>query len=123
MKQYIEQNKDRFLEELFSLLRIPSISSESAHKEDMYRCANRLVELLKEAGADKAAVYETTGHPVVYAEKLAYLRRERHDRRHHREDQRKPYDMRPSLDAAHADRVQLPREYTHKRRSGLGEPG
>ena len=69
MKQYIEQNKNRFFEELFSLLRIPSISSESAHKDDMYRCANRLVELLKEAGADKAAVYETTGHPIVFGEK------------------------------------------------------
>ena len=69
MKQYIEQNKDRFFEELFSILRIPSISSESAHKEDMYRCAERLVELLKEAGADRASVYQTTGHPVVFAEK------------------------------------------------------
>ena len=69
MKQYIEQNKDRFFEELFSLLRIPSISSESAHKDDMYRCADRLVALLKEAGADHAAVYPTTGHPVVFAEK------------------------------------------------------
>ena len=69
MKQYIEQNKDRFFEELFSLLRIPSISSESAHKGDMVRCARRLVELLKEAGADRAAVYETTGHPVVFGEK------------------------------------------------------
>ncbi len=69
MKQYIEQNNERFLQELFSLLRIPSISSESAHKSDMYRCAERLVELLKEAGADRAAVYETTGHPVVFGEK------------------------------------------------------
>ncbi len=69
MKQYIEQNKERFFDELFSLLRIPSISSESAHCPDMYRCAERLVELLKEAGADRAAVYETTGHPVVFAEK------------------------------------------------------
>jgi acetylornithine deacetylase/succinyl-diaminopimelate desuccinylase-like protein len=69
MKQYIEQNKDRFFEELFSLLRIPSISSESAHKDDMYRCADRLVALLKEAGTDHAAVYPTTGHPVVFAEK------------------------------------------------------
>ena len=69
MKQYIEQNKDRFFEELFSLLRIPSISSESAHRDDMYRCAQRLVELLREAGADRAAVYQTTGHPVVFAEK------------------------------------------------------
>ena len=69
MKQYIEQNKERFIEELFSLLRIPSISSESSHKNDMYRCAERLVVLLKEAGADRATIYETTGHPVVFAEK------------------------------------------------------
>lgn len=69
MKQYIENNRERFLEELFSLLRIPSVSSESAHKNDMVRCAERLVELLKEAGADRAAVYPTTGHPVVFGEK------------------------------------------------------
>ena len=69
MKQYIEQNNERFLQELFSLLRIPSISSETAHRSDMYRCAERLVELLKEAGADRAAVHETSGHPVVFAEK------------------------------------------------------
>ena len=70
MKQYIEQNKERFFEELFSILRIPSISSEEAHKSDMYRCAERLTELLLAAGADKADVYETTGHPVVYGEKI-----------------------------------------------------
>ena len=70
MKQYIEKNRERFLDELFSLLRIPSISSEEAHKPDMHRCAKRLTELLLEAGADKAVVYETTGHPVVYGEKL-----------------------------------------------------
>ena len=66
MKAYIEQNKQRFFEELFSLLRIPSVSAQPAHKEDMYRCARRLTELLMEAGADKAEVYETAGHPVVY---------------------------------------------------------
>ncbi len=66
MKAYIEQNKQRFFEELFSLLRIPSVSAQPAHKEDMYRCARRLTELLMEAGADKAAVYGTAGHPVVY---------------------------------------------------------
>ena len=54
MKQYIEQNKDRFLEELFSLIRIPSISSEQEHKGDMVRCAERWKELLLEAGADRA---------------------------------------------------------------------
>ena len=66
MKQYIETNKDRFFEELFSLLRIPSVSSLEQHKTDMQACAERLVELLMEAGADEAAVYPTSGHPVVF---------------------------------------------------------
>ena len=60
MKQYIEANKERFFEELFSILRIPSVSSLEQHKPDMQRCAERLVELLMEAGADEAAVYPTT---------------------------------------------------------------
>ena len=71
MKQYIEQNRERFLSELFSLLRIPSVSSLEVHKPDMRRCADRLVELLMEAGADKAEVLETAGHPVVFGEKIA----------------------------------------------------
>ncbi|MGM9748579.1 MAG: dipeptidase [Candidatus Cryptobacteroides sp.] len=66
MKAYIEQHRERFFEELFSLLRIPSVSSSSAHKADMYKCAERLAELLREAGADEAGVYETEGHPVVF---------------------------------------------------------
>ena len=70
MKEYIEANKNRFLEELFSLLRIPSVSSLEEHKPDMLRCAERLVELLKEAGADHAEVYPTSGHPVVYASRI-----------------------------------------------------
>ena len=57
MKTYIENNKERFFEELFSLLRIPSVSSLEQHKPDMQRCAERLVELLMEAGADEAAYY------------------------------------------------------------------
>lgn len=69
MKTYIQANKERFFEELFSLLRIPSVSAQAEHREDMYRCAGRLVELLKEAGADEAAVCETAGHPVVYGSK------------------------------------------------------
>ena len=69
MKEYIKDNKERFFSELFSLLRIPSVSARPEHKGDMYRCAERLVELLKEAGADQAAVYETAGHPVVFGEK------------------------------------------------------
>ena len=66
MKRYIEENKERFFEELYSLLRIPSISAKPEHRQDMYRCAQRLTELLKEAGADSADVYETAGNPVVF---------------------------------------------------------
>ena len=69
MKAYIQANKERFFEELFTLLRIPSISAKPEHKADMYKCATRLTELLKEAGADDARVYETAGHPVVYGYK------------------------------------------------------
>ena len=68
-KEYIEQNKDRFVEELFSLIRIPSISSESEHKADMVRCAERWKELLTASGAENAELIETTGNPLVYAEK------------------------------------------------------
>ena len=69
MKEYIARNKERFFEELFSILRIPSISAKKNHKPDMYRCAGRLVELLKEAGADEAGIYETKGNPVVFGHK------------------------------------------------------
>lgn len=70
MRDYIEKNRERFLDELFSLLRIPSVSSLESHRLDMRRCADRLVELLLEAGADRAEVCPTEGHPVVYAEKM-----------------------------------------------------
>ncbi|MBO8448092.1 MAG: dipeptidase [Bacteroidetes bacterium] len=70
MKKYIEENRDRFLEELFSLLRIPSVSSLEKHRPDMLECAERLAELLKEAGADTADVYPTKGHPVVFGQKI-----------------------------------------------------
>ena len=68
---YIEQNKERFLEELFDLLRIPSISAQpSLHKQDMIRCAEWLAAALVKAGADRAEVMPTEGNPVVYAEKI-----------------------------------------------------
>lgn len=70
IKQYIQDNESRMLDELFSLIRIPSISSESAHKEDMIRCAERWKELLLAAGADKAEVMPSDGNPMVYAEKI-----------------------------------------------------
>lgn len=68
--EYIEQNKERFVQELFSLLRIPSISAESSHKNDMVLCAEHLKESLLEAGATRAEVSPSAGNPVVYAEKL-----------------------------------------------------
>ena len=70
IKAYIESNKDRFLEELFSLIRIPSISAKQEHKPDMVACAERWKELLLAAGADKAEVTPTTGNPVVYGERF-----------------------------------------------------
>lgn len=70
LNQYIEENKERFLNELFELIRIPSISSEVEHKPDMYRCAEKWKSLLLAAGADKAEVYETEGNPITYGEKI-----------------------------------------------------
>ncbi|MBQ6069606.1 MAG: dipeptidase [Bacteroidales bacterium] len=70
VKAYIEANKERFLEELFELIRIPSISAESEHKPDMMRCAEKWKELLLKAGCDKAEVMPTEGNPVVYGEKI-----------------------------------------------------
>ena len=69
MHDYIEQNKERFFEELFSILRIPSISAKPENKPDMQRCAERLAELLRQAGVDEAGVYPTSGNPVVFAQK------------------------------------------------------
>ena len=70
IKEYIEKNKERFLEELFELIRIPSISSEMEHKPDMYKCAEKWKTILLSAGADKAEVFETEGNPVTYGEKI-----------------------------------------------------
>lgn len=69
-KEYQEKNKDRFLNELLDLLRIPSISAKSEHKADMVTCAEAVKQRLLEAGADKVTIYETAGHPLVYGEKI-----------------------------------------------------
>ncbi len=69
-KEYREKNKDRFLEELLSLLRIPSVSAKGEHRDDMIKCADAVMARLLEAGADKAEIYPTEGHPIVYAEKI-----------------------------------------------------
>ncbi|MGL5561197.1 MAG: M20/M25/M40 family metallo-hydrolase, partial [Tannerellaceae bacterium] len=70
IKQYIQTNGDRFLEELFQLIRIPSVSAKAEHKADMYAAANEWTKQLLAAGADKAVVMETSGNPVVYGEKI-----------------------------------------------------
>ncbi|MCW3081592.1 dipeptidase [Segetibacter sp.] len=69
-KEYQSQNKDRFLNELLELLRIPSVSARSEHKTDMVECANAVKEKLLQAGAAKAEIFETNGYPVVYGEKI-----------------------------------------------------
>lgn len=73
IKNYIGANKDRFLEELFGLIRIPSISSEASRKPDMIRAAEYWKMVLLNAGADKAEVMPSDGNPVVYAEKIIDL--------------------------------------------------
>src|SRR5688572_18147234 len=69
-KDYQEKNKDRFLEEMLELLRIPSVSAKSEHKADMRTCAELVRKRLLDAGAGKAEIMETEGHPVVFAEKI-----------------------------------------------------
>ncbi len=70
LKNYIDENKDRFIEELFELIRIPSVSSKESHKEDMYKAAEWIKTKLIKEGVDHAEVMETQGHPVVYGEKI-----------------------------------------------------
>ena len=69
IKQYIKENEARFMEELFSLIRIPSISALPEHKDDMLACALRWKELLLEAGADEAMIMPSQGNPLVFAQK------------------------------------------------------
>jgi acetylornithine deacetylase/succinyl-diaminopimelate desuccinylase-like protein len=70
LKNYIETHKERFLDELFSLLRIPSVSSKTEHQPDMLKCAERWKELLLAAGCDIVEIHPTEGAPVVYGEKI-----------------------------------------------------
>ncbi len=70
IRQYIAENKDRFLEELFELIRIPSVSAKEENRGDMLRAANWLKDSLLKAGAGRAEIYPTEGHPVLYGEKI-----------------------------------------------------
>ena len=69
-KAYQDQHKERFLNELLELLRIPSVSARTENKADMLACAQLVQQRLTEAGADTVHIYETEGHPIVYGEKI-----------------------------------------------------
>lgn len=70
VKAYIETHQDRFLEELKTLLRIPSVSADSQYKADVVKAAEQVKAYLLEAGADRASLHPTAGHPIVYGEKI-----------------------------------------------------
>ncbi|RYE23384.1 MAG: dipeptidase [Sphingobacteriales bacterium] len=69
-KDYLAENKQRFLDELLDLLRIPSVSADSKYKADVARCADAVKESLLAAGCDNAEICPTEGHPIVYGEKI-----------------------------------------------------
>ncbi len=68
LTRYLEENRDRFVEDLKAALRIPSVSAQPAHRDDMVRCAKHLADEFKRIGMTRAEVRKTAGHPVVYAE-------------------------------------------------------
>lgn len=70
LKQYIEQNQQRFLDELFALLRIPSISADSAYNDEVVKAAEFVAQSMRDAGADHVEICPTPGHPIVYGEKI-----------------------------------------------------
>ncbi|WP_397447603.1 dipeptidase [Polaribacter sp. R77954] len=70
IKSYINDNKKRFINELFELLKIPSISADSAYKKDVLLTADFVLNSLKKAGCDKVELCETPGFPIVYGEKI-----------------------------------------------------
>ena len=70
LTQYLDQNKDRFVDDLKAVLRIPSVSAKSEHKADCVRCAQHIADHLKSLGMTRVEVVPTQGHPVVYAEWL-----------------------------------------------------
>ncbi|MEZ4916114.1 MAG: dipeptidase [Chitinophagales bacterium] len=70
IKPYIENNKDRFVNELIDLLKIPSISADKKYSESVHKTADFVATKLKEAGADKVEICPTAGYPVVYGEKI-----------------------------------------------------
>ncbi len=70
IKEYVEANKQRFLDELFDLLRLPSVSADPKFKGDVEKTAEFVAQKLREAGADNVEVCPTAGNPIVYGEKI-----------------------------------------------------
>lgn len=70
VKNYIETHKERFIEELMDLLKIPSISADSAYKKDILTTAEKVKEALEKAGCDVVEICQTPGNPIVYGEKI-----------------------------------------------------
>ena len=70
IQSYINENKDRFLNELIELLKIPSISADSAYKNDVLKAAEFVSDNLKKAGCDNVEICKTEGHPIVYGDKI-----------------------------------------------------
>ena len=70
IKQYIEEHKSRFIDELIDLLRIPSISADPAYSKDVHACALAVHDHLVKAGADNVEICPTSGYPIVYGEKI-----------------------------------------------------
>jgi len=69
-KSYITEHKTRFLDELIELLKIPSISADSAYKKDVIQTAEIVKKSLEKAGCDLVEICETPGYPIVYGEKI-----------------------------------------------------
>ncbi len=69
VQDYIENNKERFLNELLDLLRIPSVSADPAYRDDVRKTAELVCDHLKKAGAERSEIFETSGHPIVFGER------------------------------------------------------
>ena len=70
IKSYVNEHKDRFINELIELLKIPSISADSAYSQDVLNTAEAIKVSLSKAGCDKVEICETPGYPIVYGEKF-----------------------------------------------------
>ena len=69
-QEYINENKNRFLNELFEFIKIPSVSADMKFKDDVLKAAIFLKDNLNQIGADNIQIFPTNGHPIVYAEKI-----------------------------------------------------